>query len=86
MKEETAAWLEPMLDAVGSDPVLKNLMTQASFPMVEAADSNVDALGTMLADTAIPESALRAIDWIRFGQLLRDHLGWEGYPASPAES
>jgi len=24
-----------------------------------------------------------AIDWIRFGQLLRERLGWEDYPHVP---
>jgi hypothetical protein len=25
----------------------------------------------------------RSVDWVRFGQLLREALGWEDYPEAP---
>jgi hypothetical protein len=25
----------------------------------------------------------RSLDWVRFGQLLRDALGWDDYPEQP---
>jgi hypothetical protein len=28
-------------------------------------------------------ASTRAIDWLRFGQLLRERLGWGGYPQWP---
>jgi hypothetical protein len=35
----------------------------------------------------MPEgAAARAIDWIRFGRLLREKLGWEDYPGFPEEA
>jgi hypothetical protein len=88
MREETASWLNPMLEAInaghvpdGFDIDIKALMWEASIPAVEAADPLLDYMAKLTADTP---TDTRAVDWIRLGQLLRRQLGWDHYPAYPA--
>jgi hypothetical protein len=70
-----------MLDASEHlDPSeVRRLMREASMPAREADNEFLDAL----VQTAPENAGLRGIDWIRFGQLLRDELGWEKYPEVP---
>lgn len=94
MREETAEWLNPMLDEwsrrnhaddghpAGGDrgELVRQLMLAATMPAVEA--------GTPIMDwrAALPDggNGARAMDWVRFGQLLRHELGWDDtYPAYP---
>jgi hypothetical protein len=65
MREDTSAWLEPMMKAA-----------DARFPS-----------GWMLDLSAQVEGARQqAIDWVRFGYVLRHRLGWDGwYPDHPSE-
>jgi hypothetical protein len=82
--KETATWLSPMLDAAldrGTD--ILPLMQQATMPVAEAATQFGDWVAKMQA--ANPDSGVRhsAIDWVWFGGLLRDALGWHAYPAAP---
>jgi hypothetical protein len=86
MRDDTADWLQPMLDAAleaGID--VRSLMSAATMPAAEADTP----LGDWMAQTFPPGEedavAMEAIDWVRFGGLLRDALGWEDtYPAFPA--
>jgi hypothetical protein len=78
MNDTTGRWLEPMLEAV-DDAELTRLARQSSMPSAEA-DSPALA---MLPE--VPGVEYRAVDWIRFGQLLRQHLGWDDYPDAPDE-
>ena len=82
MRDDTAEWLQPMLDAAleaGID--VMPLMSAATMPAAEAATP----IGDWAARTFPPgEEPMKAIDWVRFGGLLRYTLGWENtYPASP---
>lgn len=80
MRDETAAWLEPMLDKAHLNPAEFNaLIAQATMPAAEACDTLCD----WLTDNAPPAASVRALDWIRFGQLLRDRIGWSDYPCCP---
>ncbi len=59
MRDETAAWLQPMAD--------------------EAQKRGIDPMPLTLASMELAE-----VNWVRFGQLLRDELGWDDtYPARP---
>ena len=75
MRESTSKWLEPMLlEADLREVDVGALMSQATVPPAEAA-------------SYIPEgAAAHAIDWIRFGRLLREKLGWKDYPGFPEEA
>jgi hypothetical protein len=85
MREETDRWLAPMIDgadAAGlSSDEMNQLIMQASMPAAEAADET--GWFKTLAGYIPPAATFRAIDWIRFGQLLRERLGWDQYPEYP---
>jgi hypothetical protein len=85
VKDETADWLTPMLDEADARHIDTSLTSalfrQACMPAAEAA---TPFLG-WLSQHPIPGMRHSAIDWIRFGQLLRHELGWDdAYPAYPA--
>jgi len=80
MRTETAEWLHPMIHAAASGAVDPHpLLWQASMPAAEAADPFLD----QLARNAPPGATAHAMDWVRFGQLLRVALGWQHYPDVP---
>ena len=89
MHDSTANWLNPMLrEAVkrawGPQEVLP-LLLQTMFPAAEAANPAIDEISRMVDD----DSGVRiaAQDWLGFGLLLRDKLGWDDtYPASPPDN
>lgn len=77
MRDDTDAWMTPMLQAAGTQTTsarFMELMRQATPPVPgqAAADVPVDA-----------------VDWVRFGYLLRAELGWDSsypdHPGHPAE-
>jgi hypothetical protein len=83
MRKETADWLEPMMEELDRRPEdqqeIGGLMAQASMPAAEGADP---VLAVALRSVG-SDPATRAIDWIRFGQLLKARLGWDWYPDFP---
>ena len=84
MREETAQWLNPMFDeaAKRGDVDVLALIRQASMPAAEACNPALDSVAEMHPDT--PGVRHLAVDWIRFGQLLRHQLGWDdAYPVYP---
>ena len=84
MRETTSAWLGPMLteaEARGLDT--QRLMQQASMPAAEVEWPS--PAQQRIASLAPPGARMMAVDWIRFGELLRGALGWEDYPAGPRE-
>ena len=81
MREETAEWLIPLMEAANERAIdTTPLMRASTMPAVEAASPKIDGLASLM-----PEGAeLRAIDWVRYGRLLRHELGWEStYPEHP---
>lgn len=86
MRDETAEWLNPMMDELqkrnsnGVEIDLQELMMRATMPAAE-----VDSPIMNWVVQAVPDGATtRAIDWVRLGQLLRHELGWDDtYPAMP---
>ena len=74
----TERWLLPMLQELRNrsdgEIVFLELEKQAAKPFTDWLAENVGAP---------PGSRTSAVDWIRFGQLLREHLGWEHYPELP---
>ena len=82
--EEVTVWLEPLFVGAEDDPDIDlwGLMTQATHARPEVPESDVaDRLGGW---PDVPDIAL-AVDWIEFGQLLRQALGWDNYPERPAQ-
>lgn len=83
MRDETAVWLQPMIDAAVTAGVdVKPLMTQAIMPAAEA-DFAPDEMTAVAAMAGVEGLRHGAIDWIRFGELLREQLGWFHYPEQP---
>ncbi len=82
MRDETAEWLTPMLaEAHARGMNCRPLMAQATMP---AAEVDWASLGKFdPARYAPPGASSLGIDWIRFGGLLRDALGWQDYPPWP---
>jgi len=84
MREETAEWLLPLMEAAQERLIDTGPLIMAeTMPAVEADSPKIDALASMM-----PEGAdLRAVDWIRFGRLLRRELHWDNtYPDNPGDS
>jgi hypothetical protein len=80
VKHKTERWLEPLLVAAlnaGADT--NKIIRQATMHRAEAMSPNPDWM-TGVAPEGVK---VRAIDWIRFGSLLREHLGWTDYPEVP---
>ena len=81
MNDTTAEWLNPMLaEAEARQLDTTALIRQASMP---AAEMDWGELGDPTAIFADIPGVRLAIDWIRFGQVLRAELGWLGYPDQP---
>lgn len=86
MREETAVWLNPMLEEAGTRSVdTTSLLMQASMP---AQEVDWTALGKFDPAVLAPDGEHhgiqhRGVDWIRFGQLLREEIGWSWYPEWP---
>src|SRR6516165_5503600 len=67
MQTDIASWLEPLLCAAERQPA-------------------IDLWALMNSATyPVPQAPDLAtvVDWVRFGQLLRQQLGWDAYPAAP---
>jgi hypothetical protein len=80
MKENTGKWLEPMLDAAREHDIdTTSLMARATMPAVEADQTPM----MQFIQRAVPDGRHSVIDWIRFGELLREELGWANYPKRP---
>jgi hypothetical protein len=82
--EEVSVWLEPLFVGAEDDPDIDlwGLMTQATRPLPEVPESDVaDRLGGW---PDVPDIAV-VVDWIEFGQLLRQALRWDTYPERPAQ-
>jgi len=63
------------------------LLKQASMPLQEVDWLTIGRLKLGLAEVKedVPGAERRAVDWIKFGQLLRAELGWTDYPEWPQE-
>ena len=89
MRESTGKWLEPLETAAKEfDLDTDEFMRQASMPVCEspAKDSLLAKWMTEAEDRGeMGNMSFAGIDWIRYGQLLRDALGWEDYPEAPEE-
>jgi hypothetical protein len=84
MRDETAAWLEPMVDEIGKrdDIYVAQLMRLATMPVWEVDNPSLDWVADFEAEH--PGVRHAGFDWIRFGCLLRSKLGWDDtYPAFP---
>jgi hypothetical protein len=90
MRETTAQWLLPMQEAAEAAGWYREechqLMSQATMPAAEADNPVGNWLAKLDDGSDQPRNSHRAIDWIRFGNLIRDRLGWQWYPDEPADS
>jgi hypothetical protein len=93
MTPDIEHWLTPMLDALlmdkRGDEAFARFMEAA---ISSASDGRRRALSpTDLASTAAlaemfgssRDRHIGTVDWIRLGQLIRDELSWNDYPAEP---
>lgn len=86
MRDTTSAWLDPMIEAwSGSPEELRRLIQQATMPAAEVVDAD-HPVRRAFEGIQTPGVVHGAIDWIRFGQLLRQELGWTDYPEYPEGS
>ena len=83
---EVTAWLEPLFEAAEHTHIdLWAIVQQATVLLAEVSDpehgSDVEAgLGGW---PDVPDLNM-AVDWLKFGQLLRHELGWDdSYPERP---
>jgi hypothetical protein len=81
-------WLEPMVDELerrDDGPCVWDFMIQGSVPYEEFGDDPLALFvnNEMSADGST--AGFFAIDWLRVGQLIREHLGWSDYPPFPKE-
>ncbi len=88
MRDSTDAWLRPLQNEAERRGInIGALMKQASMPLQEADWVMIGKLHFGLAEVKddVPGAERRAVDWIKFGQLLRAELGWTDYPEWPQE-
>jgi hypothetical protein len=78
MREDSAQWLAPMLEAASErDLDDEGLRERAPMPIAEADLPDVWSFTANMP-------AARAIDWGQYGYLLRSELGWDHtYPDRP---
>jgi hypothetical protein len=82
MRAETADWLAPlMVEADGCDIDVMLLIQASEMPAAEAGSPQIDALVELLPDGA----KVMAVDWVRFGQLLRHELGLDQTYSDPTK-
>jgi hypothetical protein len=75
VKDETAAWLDPILErAEAADLDVNPLTIQALMPAAETTDPAANATARFAAAHA-PQAQVTAADWVRFGHLVQDALG-----------
>jgi hypothetical protein len=95
MTPEIERWLTPMLDALLMDKrggeafarFMEAAIAVASGGRSRALPSSDLASTTVLAEVLGPaDRRIGAVDWVRLGQLIRDELSWDDYPAIPPAS
>jgi hypothetical protein len=75
-----------MLEASSPDAVMQAVM-QATMPALESGDKDIMAIAKQLGPDA--QKGVKAIDWVRYGQMLRAALieqdpdTWASYPETP---
>jgi hypothetical protein len=82
MRKETDAWLSPLVLAAEERGIDTEALRSQAFP-AEGSPAVRDLFSERVKES---ESEVRVLtlDWVRFGQLLREALGWENsYPAVP---
>lgn len=84
MREDTAVWLLPMMKAMQERSIdfvdFVQLITASTMPAAEADSPMADWVASI-----VPEDVdARAVDWLRFGRLLRHELGWDDTYPDPA--
>jgi hypothetical protein len=80
MTDSTSRWLAPIMAALGrshDDIDVQALMDQATTV------TKLDKPRTWWRLPPAGDEEGRSVDWIRFGQLLRDALGLDDYPEVP---
>lgn len=85
MKPETASWLDPMMKTLEDRPEIDihRLFKAASMPASESCDP-IAELVTRVSDEFNGQAPTGlAINWVMFGQLLRQELRWDDYPEWP---
>jgi hypothetical protein len=78
MMDATGRWLAPMMAAADEHGVnvqaLMNQATTVTKPAEARSWWRIPPAG---------DEEMRSLDWLRFGQLLRNALGWDDYPDQP---
>jgi len=71
-----------MLDALPDDVLNASWRERACLPL-RPPPRWADWMERALPSEQNPGMRHHAIDWIRFGELLREHLGWDDYADQP---
>lgn len=85
MREDTAQWLNPMRDAAHLSPDEdRDLIRASCMPAAESMNPAVQWMARITQESGLPPGSTMAIDWVRYGYLLRHRLGWDdSYPNHP---
>ena len=88
MTFEIEQWLAPMLAALlecmeGPDSFARFFETAVAQASTDTPSETV--LAEMFGQR-VPGGRIKGVDWIRLGNLMRDRLGWDEYPAFPANN
>ena len=82
MRKETDAWLSPLVLAAEERGIDTEALRSQAFPA--GGSPAVHDLFSERVKESESEVRVLTLDWVRFGQLLREALGWENsYPAVP---
>jgi hypothetical protein len=83
MRNETRAWLSVLEDAARDRHIETEPLRDQAFPQADASPPVHDLFVKHIRES---DSEVRSVelDYVRYGQLLREALGWENsYPAVP---
>lgn len=84
MREQTGAWLSPLMEEAGRRGIDTLAFIRQSAMLAAEADPapSVDRAARLAGE--LPGARALAVDWIRLGQLLCHELGWDDtYPSHP---
>jgi hypothetical protein len=81
MREAIERWLDPLFAAVSDRD---DIDMQALFDAATTV-TKLEKPQAWWRLPAAPDAEERSVDWVRLGQLLREALGWDDYPAAPPD-
>lgn len=77
MTDHIQAWLDPMLQAAADQSI-------ETLPLLRESAGQPSGNPAFLPRGDLYSVRNDSVDWLRFGQLLRERLGWHHYPSEPS--